>query len=150
MERREPNSGIDDMKIFGLSCEIDVAYVPKLRAMLKEQTEARCNALILDFTEVYGIAPLAIASLIEYLQEAARYGGVLCLCGVNEGLKPLFESVEAGEAVPMRDTVPEAIAAIEHGEIQPFNAAAVLVDTHSRARSGSIVAEPAIGGGEGS
>lgn len=128
----ERNRRSESLKIFGLSCEIDIDYVPKLRAMLRRQAEARCKALILDLSDVYEIDPAAVKTLIDYYSQAAVYQGVLCLCGVNEGLKPVFEAVETGDLLPMRDTVPEAIAAIKQGEIRPFEPTLVVVNhTHS-------------------
>jgi anti-anti-sigma factor len=116
------------VEILGLSCEIDIRYVPTLRAALRRKIEARCKALILDLTEVYDIDSSAIATLIEYYRDAGRRGGVLCLCGVNEGLKPIFEGVQLGNSLAMFDSVADAVAAITRGEIQPYGNAVSTSD----------------------
>ena len=116
------------VEIFGLSCEIDIRYVPTLRAAFGRKIEARCKALILDLTEVYDIDSSAIATLVEYHRDAGRQGGVLCLCGVNEGLKPIFEAVQPGNSVAMFDSVADAVAAVKRGEIQPYGHATLTTD----------------------
>ena len=116
------------VEILGLSCEIDIRYVPTLRAAFRRKIAARCKALILDLTEVYDIDSSAIATLVEYYRDAGRQGGVLCLCGVNEGLKPIFEAVQLGNSVAMFDCVADAVAAIRRGEIQPYGNAASTTD----------------------
>ena len=116
------------VEILGLSCEIDIRYVPTLRAAFGRKIKARCKALILDLTEVYDIDSSAIATLVEYYRDAGRQGGVLCLCGVNEGLKPIFETVQLGNSVAMFDCVADAVAAIRRGEIQPYGNAASTTD----------------------
>ena len=116
------------VEILGLSCEIDIRYVPTLRAALGRKIKARCKALILDLTEVYDIDSSAIATLVEYYRDAGRQGGVLCLCGVNEGLKPIFEAVQLGNTVAMFDSVADAVAVIRRGEIQPYGNAASTTD----------------------
>ena len=112
------------VEILGLSCEIDIRYVPTLRAAFRRKIAGRCKALILDLTEVYDIDSSAIATLVDYYRDAGRQGGVLCLCGVNEGLKPMFEAVELGKCLAMFDSVADAVAAITRGEIQPYGPAA--------------------------
>jgi anti-sigma B factor antagonist len=114
------------VEIFGLSCEIDRHYAPTLRAMFRGKIEARCKALILDLTDVYYIDSSALATFIEYYRDAGEHGGVLCLCGVNEGLKPIFDAVELATLLPMFDTVVDAVAAVTHSEIQPFGKIALL------------------------
>jgi len=116
------------VEILGLSCEIDIRYVPTLRAAFRRKIAARCKALILDLTEVYDIDSSAIATLVEYHRDAGRQGGVLCLCGVNEGLKPIFEAVQLGNTVAMFDSVADAVAVIRRGEIQPYGNAASTTD----------------------
>jgi anti-anti-sigma factor len=108
------------VEIFGLSCEVDIHYVPTLRAMFRRKTEARCKALILDLTDVYDIDSSALTTFIEYYRDAGKHGGVLCLCGVNEGLKPIFDTVELGTLLPMLETVADAVGAVTRGEIQPY------------------------------
>jgi anti-anti-sigma factor len=112
------------VEILGLSCEIDRRYVPTLRAAFRRKIAARCQALILDLTEVYDIDSSAIATLVEYYRDAGRHGGVLCLCGVNEGLKPMLAAVELGDSLAMFDSVADAVAAIRRSEIQPYGYAA--------------------------
>jgi|SRR5438874_13041316 len=121
------------VEILGLSCEIDIRYVPTLRAALRRKSETRCKALILDLSEVYDIDSSAVATFFEYYREAGEYGGVLCLCGVNEGLKPIFDTVEMGNSLLLVETVADAVAAVTRGEVQPYGKAVNdTIDTPSR------------------
>src|SRR5437588_3092108 len=97
------------VEILALSCEINIDCVPTLRAALRQKLEARCQALILDLTEVDGIDSSAVTAFVEYYRDAAGHGGVLCLCGVEQGLKPVFETVELGNSLPVVDNVADAI-----------------------------------------
>ena len=116
------------VEILGLSCEIDIRYVPTLRAAFRRKIAARCKALILDLTEVYDIDSSAIETLVEYYREAGRQEGVLCLCGVNEGLKPMFEAAELGNSLAMFGSVADAVAAIMRGEVEPYGNTASTTD----------------------
>jgi anti-sigma B factor antagonist len=119
------------IEILGLSCDIDIHYAPTLRAMFRRKIEARCKALTLDLTDVYDIDSAALAAFIEYYCHASEHGGVLCLCGVNEGLKPIFDTVPLGTLLPMLHTVSDAVAAITRGEVQPYDETALLpIGTH--------------------
>jgi anti-sigma B factor antagonist len=117
-----------DVEIFGLSCEIDIHYAPTLRAMFRRKIEARCKALILDLTDVYDIDSGALLTFIEYYQDAGEHGGVLCLCGVNEGLKPIFDTVQLGALLPIFETVADAVAAVARREVQPYGQIALVAD----------------------
>lgn len=120
-----------DVQIFGLSCEIDVDYAPRLRAMFRRKIEARCKALILDLTDVYHIDSAALVTFIDYYREAAQHGGVLCLCGVNEGLRPVFDTMKQGALLPIFVTVADAVAALKCHEIQPYGTLSWATDESS-------------------
>ncbi|MEY2491267.1 MAG: hypothetical protein QOH24_218 [Verrucomicrobiota bacterium] len=123
---RSTETAESNVEIFGLSCEIDIHYVPALRAMFRRKIEARCKALILDLTDVYDIDSGAVMTFIEYYRDAREHGGVLCLCGVNEGLKPIFDSVQLGASLPIFETVADAVAAVARREIQPYSQSALV------------------------
>ncbi|HEY2102644.1 MAG TPA: STAS domain-containing protein, partial [Chthoniobacterales bacterium] len=93
--------------------------------------EARCKALILDLTDVYHIDSAALVTFIDYYREAAQHGGVLCLCGVNEGLRPVFDTLKQGALLPIFATVADAVAALERREIQPYGTLSVMTDESS-------------------
>jgi anti-anti-sigma factor len=123
---RPKEAAESNVEIFGLSCEIDVHYTPALRAMFRRKIEARCKALILDLTDVYHIDSDALITFIEYYRDASEHGGVLCLCGVNEGLKPIFETVRMGAFLPIFETVADAVAAVRRREIEPYSEIALV------------------------
>jgi anti-anti-sigma factor len=125
---RPTETAESNVEIFGLSCEIDTHYAPALRAMFRRKIEARCKALILDLRDVYHIDSGALMTFIEYYRDACEYGGVLCLCGVNEGLKPVFDGVQLGALLPIFETVADAVAAIARREVLPYSQSALVAD----------------------
>jgi anti-anti-sigma regulatory factor len=54
---------------------------------------------------------------MEYFRDCARYGGVLCLCGLSDELKEIFQIVRLDRTIPMFATVNGAANAIRNGEV---------------------------------
>ena len=55
----------DGLHILQITGEIDLHQSPSLRTVLAEQAEAKCPALLLDFTEVKYIDSSGLATLVE-------------------------------------------------------------------------------------
>lgn len=107
--------GID---VFALQGEIDLHYAPVLRSLFQAKIKTRTPALILELSHVGYIDSTGLAAIIEYFRDAARHAGILCLVGLNQDLKSIFEMVKLNEAIPMFATVPEATAALKEGSLQ--------------------------------
>jgi anti-sigma B factor antagonist len=112
-------SVVDGIDVFALEGDIDLHYAPVLRSRLQTKIEARTPTLVLDLSKVGYIDSNGLATIMEYFRDAAKYGGILCLAGLNEHLKVIFEIVRLDKAIPMFATVPEAIAALKRGCVQP-------------------------------
>jgi anti-sigma B factor antagonist len=106
--------GID---VFALEGDVDLHYAPSLRAVLRPKIKARCPSLIVDLTRVSFIDSTGMSVIIEYFRDAGEFGGVLCLCGLNEELKNIFRIVGLDRSISMFDNVEAAASAICKGEV---------------------------------
>lgn len=109
----------DGINVLLLEGEVDLHYAPVLRALLQGKVAAHCPALILDLRRVSFIDSSGLAAIIEYFRDAGEYGGLLCLVGMNDSLKTIFEIVRLDKVIPIFETAAEAKAALAEGSIQP-------------------------------
>jgi anti-sigma B factor antagonist len=108
--------GVD---VFVLGGEIDLHFAPVLRSVLQGKIKAKCPALVADLSGVSFIDSSGLAALIEYFRDAAEYGGVLCLAGLNDSLHTIFEIVRLDQVIPNFATTAEAVTAIKGGDVHP-------------------------------
>lgn len=108
--------GID---VFVLEGDVDLHYAPSLRAVMQPKIKAHCPALIVDLTQVEFIDSTGLSVIIAYFRDAGAYGGLLCLCGLNNNLKSIFKIVGLDRTIPMFATVDEAANAIASGKLKP-------------------------------
>lgn len=92
--------------------DIDLQFNQPLRDVLRSKLNARCPALVLDFSGVTFIDSRGLATLFEYVRDAGEYGGVMCLAAVNDAVRPIFETVQFERVAPIYITVEEAAAAL--------------------------------------
>jgi anti-anti-sigma factor len=121
------HKGID---VFALRGDIDLHFAPALRSVLQAKINGRCPALIVDMAQVSFIGSTGLSVLMEYFRDCGRYGGVLCLCGLSDELKEIFQIVRLDRTIPMFATVDEAANAIRNGEV----ARNVRDDSHKKSR----------------
>jgi anti-sigma B factor antagonist len=120
MRLKEGNCrGID---VFALEGDIDLHFAPCLRSVLQAKIKAQCPALIVDLAKVTFIDSTGLSVIIEYFRDAGEFGGVLCLCGLNDELKGIFKIVGLDRSIPMFPTAEEAANAINNGEVTRPNA----------------------------
>lgn len=108
--------GVD---LLTLSGEIDLHYAPVLRTMLQGKLKSQCPALVVDLHDVTFIDSSGLAAIIEYFRDAADHRGVLCLAGLNETLRTVFEIVRLDKVIPIFGSAIEARAAVKQGLVQP-------------------------------
>lgn len=101
--------------IFHLEGEIDLHYAPALRTLMQGKIKQRCRALVVDLSEVPFIDSTGISVLIEYLRDAAEFGGQFCLSGLTVHVRDVFEIVRLDKALPIFDDVADATAALCSG-----------------------------------
>jgi anti-sigma B factor antagonist len=109
MKLHESKKG--DVEIFHVEDEIDLHYAPTLRALFQAKAKHRCPALVVDLSRVPFIDSSGIAVLLEYLRDAAQFGGQFCLAAPTDHVRHVFEITRLDEAVPVFANVAEAIAA---------------------------------------
>ena len=102
----------DGLHIIALSGEIDLAHSPELRAILDAHAKAKRPALLLDFTTVDYIDSSGLATLVEYVQKSAAFGGKFALGGVNARVKTILDLVRLGEVFAVHSNVADAKAAL--------------------------------------
>ena len=107
----------DGGAVFYLQGEIDLHYSPVLRSLFQSKIKARCPVLILDLSGVDFIDSTGLAAVIEYFRDAAEYEGILCLTGLNETLKAIFEVVMLDKAIPIFASTPAAKIALKEGRV---------------------------------
>ncbi len=107
------------ISILLLEGEIDLHYAPVLRSLLQGKVRVQCPTLILELAQVSFIDSSGLAAIIEYFRDASEYGGVLCLVGMNQSLRTIFEIVRLDQVIPIFATTAEARDALAGGRVQP-------------------------------
>ena len=102
----------DGVHILALSGEIDLDNSNELRQLLAARATAEESRLLVDFTDVTYIDSSGLATLVEYMQKALKFGGRFALGGVNERLRTVFDLARLGEIFAIHGTVAEAKAAL--------------------------------------
>ena len=108
------HKGID---VLALQGEIDLHFAPSLRSVLQAKINRGCPALIVNMAQVSLIGSTGLSVLMEYFRDCGQYGGVLCLCGLSDELKEIFQIVRLDRIIPMFATVNEAANAIHSGDV---------------------------------
>ena len=93
-----------------LTGEIDLHSSGPLNWELKTCAEARPPMLLIDFKRVGYIDSSGLAVLIEYLKDAAKFGGKLALFGLEKKVATLFELVRLDQLFVIADDQETALA----------------------------------------
>ena len=109
----------EGIAVFILKGEIELHYAPVLRSLLQNKVAARCPVLILDLTAIKFIDSSGLAAIIEYFRDAADYQGLLCLAGLNETLRTIFEIVRLDQVIPIFESTAQTLAALRAGAVHP-------------------------------
>jgi anti-sigma B factor antagonist len=94
------------------SGEIDLHTSPQLREKLQALLKARTPRLIVDLGAVNYMDSSALATLIEYLRDAAAHSGQLALCRLQPRVRTVFELVRLNELFSIFNTREEAISSL--------------------------------------
>jgi len=106
---RESREG--NVDVFYLEGEIDLHYAPALRALFQTKLKQRCPALVVDLSGIQFIDSTGIAVLLEYLRDAAEFGGRLSLAAPTQHLRHVFDIIRLEEVLPIFETTAAAITA---------------------------------------
>lgn len=97
--------------------EIDMHYAPVLRALLQTKADRRSPALLLDLTRVRFIDSTGIAAIVEYLREAAGFGGHFCIGGAGQELGWIFEMTNLAQVLTIYRDAAEAKQALATNKV---------------------------------
>jgi anti-sigma B factor antagonist len=96
--------------ILELTGEIDLHSSGPLRTELKACSDAQTPVLLIDFKRVGYIDSSGLAILIEYLKDAAKFGGKFALFGLEKKVSTLFELVRLDQLFVIADDEEGALA----------------------------------------
>ena len=98
-------------KILQLEGEIDLHVSPGVASELQAAIKERPAKLLVDLSKVSYIDSSGLAVLLEGMQGVEFYGGKFFLIGLQESLRPIFETSQLDQVFRI---VPDADAALKH------------------------------------
>jgi anti-sigma B factor antagonist len=101
-----------EITILSIEGDIDLHHSPELRSFLQGKVKSKCQALLVDFSNVNYIDSSGLATFVEYYQGALGYSGKIAMCGMTARVRSVFELVRLGEVFPIVETTEEAKAKI--------------------------------------
>jgi anti-sigma B factor antagonist len=96
--------------VLELTGEIDLHSSGSLRSALKVCSDAQTPVVLMDFKRVGYIDSSGLAILIEYLKEAAKFGGKFALFGLEKKVATLFELVRLDQLFVIAEDQEGALA----------------------------------------
>jgi anti-sigma B factor antagonist len=82
----------DPANVLPLEGEIDLHVSPRLENSLWRMIKQQPPHVIIDLSGVTFIDSSGLAVLIRAMQDIQKYGGTLRLSGMNEYVRPIFET----------------------------------------------------------
>jgi anti-sigma B factor antagonist len=92
--------------------EIDLHASPDLRKELQACAAAKLPVLLVDFSGVDYIDSSGLATFIEYVRDAAGFGGKIALFGLKKKVRTIFDLVRLNELFTITESADEAQAAL--------------------------------------
>jgi len=80
-----------DITIVEIVGEVDLYSSPQLRSDLLNLTKSGNEKILLDLSRVRYMDSSGVATLVEALQQAGKYGGKLKLANLRDAVKDVFE-----------------------------------------------------------
>src|SRR3954463_10260260 len=90
-----------NVDVFHLAGETDLHYAPALRELFLAKIKQRCPALVADLSGVPFIDSTGIAVFLEYLRDAAEFGGRFSLAAPTEHVRHVFDIIRLEEVLPV-------------------------------------------------
>jgi anti-anti-sigma factor len=101
-------SPLDPTNFLPLEGEIDLHVAPRLEASLGRMIKKRPDYVVVDLSGVTFIDSSGLAVLIRAMQDIQEYGGKFTLSGMNDNVRPIFETARLDQLFlidPQDDTV---------------------------------------------
>lgn len=100
------------LEVLAIEGEIDLASSPDLRALLHACAKKKSPAVLVDFAKVEYVDSSGLATLVEYVRLAQKYGGKFALVHVSDRVRTIFDLVRLTEFLPIHASLAEARAAL--------------------------------------
>lgn len=99
---------LEGATILSPSGEVDLSQAPTLRQHIASEQEKRPRKLIIDLSNVSYMDSSGVATLVEAMQRARKFGGKLILCSMQQKVRSIFE-------IARLDTVFTIVSSAEEG-----------------------------------
>ncbi len=96
-----------------LKGRLDTAGVDRIETKFSAALVPRGLNAIVDLSAVDFVASMGLRMLISVARALSRKGAQLVLFAPQEGVREVFESVSLGDLIPIRETEPDALAALQ-------------------------------------
>jgi anti-sigma B factor antagonist len=104
------------VRVFAISGELDQATASDLRQPLQEAIDSETRAVVIDMTKCGFIDSTGLGVIVEAwkaMQERNGDGARFAICCPEPEVKRLLEVTGLDQAIALRDTREEAIAALQ-------------------------------------
>jgi len=91
--------------------EIDFHCAAAFAAEIARAIKKKPKKLVMDLSQVSYIDSSGLAALIEGMQKASAYGGMLCLSSLQESVRTIFESMRLDQAFRIFSDTEAALSA---------------------------------------
>ena len=95
--------------IVELSGEVDLYSSPEVRNILLKLIQDKTTIIIVDLEKVSYIDSSGVATLVEGLQEAGKYSGILKLTNLQETVRHVFELSSLDKVFDIFNSTDEAL-----------------------------------------
>ena len=106
----------DGVRIVSITGELDQATADKLRGALREAIEGESSAVLIDMSDCGFIDSTGLGVIVEAWKDLQARNGessALSICGPATEVRRLLEVTGLDQAIEIRDTREDAIAALK-------------------------------------
>jgi anti-sigma B factor antagonist len=97
--------------VLSLEGEIDLHVSPRIAAQLTEMVRTKPARVVVDLSKVSYIDSSGLAVLVEAMQNIEEYGGKFALAGIQDSVRPIFETARLDQVFLIYPHVDAALAA---------------------------------------
>lgn len=94
----------NDILILPLECDLDVANVPRVRAIINEHLAKGCRRVIINMEKATYIDSLGVALLLSVARTLHAQGGLLSLTNVNSSIYRMLVICRLVDFIPVTNT----------------------------------------------
>lgn len=105
--RSSEQNGITLIQVSG---EINISTSPDLKKVFEKEAKKK---IVVDLTKVSYVDSSGLATLVEMLKKTKSQGGSLCLAGMSEKVKSLFEITKLDRLFSIVSSADEAVSKLQ-------------------------------------